>query len=40
VWPQLVSLPLFPVMTVNEFDYVVENVKNVCRKASVAVVGA
>jgi dTDP-4-amino-4,6-dideoxygalactose transaminase len=37
VWPQLISLPLFPAMTSAEFRYVVSNVADVCRKASVGV---
>jgi perosamine synthetase len=40
IWPQLVSLPLFPVMTHDEFSHVVENVKDICRKFAVAGVRA
>jgi perosamine synthetase len=40
VWPRLVSLPLFPVMTDKEFDYVVETVTDICKKATVVAVQA
>lgn len=35
VWPQLVSLPLFPAMTSTEVRHVVSSVAGVCRNASV-----
>jgi dTDP-4-amino-4,6-dideoxygalactose transaminase len=34
LWQQLVSLPIFPAMTVEEMNYVVESVKRICSKQS------
>lgn len=32
VWLRLISLPIFPGMTLKETDYVIENVKRLCKK--------